>query len=78
MKTRAQDMKTRAQYMNNEVSHHEFYSQFVTEETKRFVLKDLTVEQIKEALESGDEHLNGLIIPFNNMGSGGKWWCDYW
>ena len=56
--------------------HHEFYSQFVTESTKKFVLNSLKVEDIQKALESGDEHLNGLKIPFNNMGRGGDWWWD--
>ena len=70
-------MKTRTQYMNKEISHHEFYSQFVTEQTKSFVLGELTIEQIKKAIESGDEHLNEIKIPFNNIGRGGDWWWDY-
>jgi hypothetical protein len=70
-------MKTRKEYMNNEISHHEYYSQFVTESTKSYVLSELTVEQIKNALDSGDEHFNEIKIPFNNMGSGGNWWWDY-
>jgi len=69
-------MKTRQEYMNKEVSHHEYYSQFVTEATKKFILNSLTVEQIAEALENGDEHLNRLKIPYNNMGRGGRWWWD--
>lgn len=67
---------TRKQYMNKECTHHEFYAQFVTDETNRFILNSLTVEQIKSALDSGDEHLNEIKIPYNNMGSGGKWWWD--
>lgn len=70
-------MKTRKQYMNGEVSHHEFYSQFVTESTKRYVLDSLSIEQLKNAIDSGDEHLNEIKIPFNNMGSGGNWWWDF-
>ena len=68
---------TRKQYMNKEVSHFDYYSQFVTEATKTFILNDLTVDQIKEALNSGDEHLNDIKIPFNNMGRGGSWWWDH-
>ncbi len=69
---------TRKQYMDKKVTHQEFYSQFVTEATKRFILRDLTVEQIKEALASGDEHLNEIKIPYNNMGrsTSGRWWWD--
>lgn len=63
--------------MNKEVSHQEFYAQFVTESTKRYVLNNLTIEGIKEAFNSGDEHLNEIKIPFNNMGSGGSWWWDH-
>lgn len=69
--------KTRQQYMNKEISHFEFYSQFVNEETKNYILNSLTVEQIKEALNNGDEHLNKIKIPYNNMGSGGSWWWDH-
>ena len=69
---------TRVEYMNNSSElHHAFYSQFVTESTKRFILSELTVEQIEEALNSGDKHLNEIKIPFNKMGSGGSWWWDY-
>ncbi len=67
---------TRADYMNNSTElHHDYYSQFVTESTKRFVLGSLTIEQIKEGLEK-DKHLNKIKIPYNNMGSGGRWWWD--
>ena len=61
---------------DSSAKHHDFYAQFVTDSTKRFVLGSLTVEQIKKAIESGDEHLNKIKIPFNNMGSGGNWWWD--
>jgi hypothetical protein len=68
---------TREDYMNNSSElHHAFYSQFVTESTKRFILNSLTVEQIQSAIDSGDEHLNKIKIPYNNMGSGGSWWWD--
>ena len=69
---------TRKQYMENSSElHHAYYSQFVTEATKRYILSDLTIKQIQKALDSGDEHLNDIKIPFNNMGSGGNWWWDY-
>lgn len=55
---------------------HDYYAQFVTESTKQFVLASLTIEKLKKAIESGDEHLNEIKIPFNNMGRGGNWWWD--
>ena len=68
---------TRSDYMKNSTElHHAYYSQFVTENTKNFVLRSLTVEQIKNAIENGDKHLNKIKIPYNNMGSGGRWWWD--
>jgi hypothetical protein len=68
---------TRKQYMNKEVSHHDYYLQFVTQNTEDFVLSDLSIQQIKNAIMSGDEHLNRIKIPFNNMGNGGTWWWDH-
>jgi hypothetical protein len=68
---------TKEEYMSNSSElHHSFYSQFVTESTKAFVLDSLTVEGIQNALGNGDEHLNKIKIPFNNMGRGGSWWWD--
>lgn len=69
-------MKTRKQYMNKEVSHHDYFSQFITEDTKRFILRSLTVEDIRNAIENGDEHLNEIKIPYNNRGRDGRWWWD--
>lgn len=68
---------TRAEYMENSKElHHDYFLQFATESTKSFILNSLTVEQIKKALEKGDEHLNNIKIPYNNMGSGRGWWWD--
>jgi hypothetical protein len=68
---------TRSEYMENSNElHHAYYLQFATESTKAFVLSSLTVESIKEALNNGDEHLNKIKIPYNHMGSGGRWWWD--
>lgn len=69
-------MITRKQYMDGEYSHHEYYSQFVTEQTKQFILRSLSVDDIRKAIESGDKHLNDIKIPYNNMGRGGRWWWD--
>lgn len=69
---------TRAEYMDNASElHHKYYLQFATPSTTHFVLSSLTVEQIKEALDKGDEHLNEIKIPYNNMSRGnGRWWWD--
>lgn len=68
---------TRSDYMNNSKElHHEYYLQFATKSTFDFILRSLTVDEIKEALKNGDEHLNEIKIPYNNMGSGGRWWWD--
>jgi hypothetical protein len=70
-------MKTREQYLNKEVSHHDFFAQFVTERTKAYILKSLKVEDIKRALENGDKHLNEIKIPYNNLNrANGSWWWD--
>jgi len=61
---------------NSKELFHAYYLQFATEQTKRFILNGLTVEQIKDALSNGDEHLNDIEIPYNNMGRGGRWWWD--
>ena len=67
---------TRKQYMDYEVSHQEYYAQFVTESTRRYVFSEFSAEELKQAFAE-DEHLNNLKIPFNNHGSGGNWWWDY-
>tara|TARA_R110002074_G_scaffold400039_1_gene594527 strand:- start:73 stop:396 length:324 start_codon:yes stop_codon:yes gene_type:complete len=68
---------TRKEYMNNSTGlHHDFYSQFITEGTYAFILHSLEVNDIKLALSNGDEHLNDINIPYNNMGTGGSWWWD--
>lgn len=68
---------TRSEYMENSKElHHVYYLQFVTENTKRFILNSLTIDKIKNALDNGDEHLNKIRIPYNHMGKGGGWWWD--
>ena len=68
---------TRKEYMaDSSAKHHDYYAQFVTESTKQFILRSLTVKQIAKAIESGDKHLNKIKIPYNNMGNGGSWWWD--
>jgi hypothetical protein len=68
---------TRAEYMENSKElHHAYHLQFVTQRTKDFILNSLTIDEIKEALNNGDKHLNKIKIPYNNMGRGGRWWWD--
>ena len=68
---------TRKEYMENSSElHHKYYLQFATESTKIFVLNELKIKDIKNALLNGDKHLNEIKIPYNNMGRGGRWWWD--
>lgn len=68
---------TREQYMQNYSElHHAYFLQFATESTKQFILCSLSIDKIKDALSSGDEHLNKIKIPYNNMSHGGGWWWD--
>ena len=63
--------------MNNSTElHHAFYAQFITKRTENFILNSLTINEIKVALNNGDEHLNEIKIPFNKMSRGGSWWWD--
>lgn len=64
---------TREQYMNNEVSHHKYYAQFVTPRTLEQVRNTIGLEALRA---SEDGHFNDVKLPFNNMGRGGTWWWD--
>lgn len=69
---------TREEYMKNSSElHHAYFLQFATQETKRFILSSLKIDDIKKAIDSGDVHLNKIKIPYNNMSNGGGWWWDY-
>lgn len=68
---------TRQEYMSDSSNLHDsYFLQFATDETKRYVLSSLKVENIKKALQNGDTHLNMIKIPYNNMNHGGGWWWD--
>jgi hypothetical protein len=56
-------MANRQEYMENKVTHREYYGQYVTEDIKQMVVKRFSVEELKDALEY-DEHLNN--IPLRN------------
>lgn len=63
-------MITREDYMNNSSElHHAYYSQFVTQATKDFVLREFGMEKLKA---SKDVHLNDLC-----KHSQGTWTWDY-
>jgi len=52
-------IKTRQQYLDGIVSHRDYYSQFVTDNTKKAVLHSIG----KEALfSSTDEHMNDIPL----------------
>jgi hypothetical protein len=62
MKTTANPTYTRQQYMNGECSHHEYYSQFVTESMKASVLARFPVSRLASELAK-DRYLNGIDLP---------------
>jgi hypothetical protein len=52
-------MKTRQQYINKEVTHREYYSQFVTESVKKRIKSSFRIS----ALEDGkDKHFNNIPL----------------
>ena len=66
-------MITRQDYMKNSSElHHAYYMQFVTEETKRFVLNRIGMNKL---IRSDCKHFNDIIKHSNN-GLGG-WIWDY-
>ncbi len=67
-------MITRTAYMrDSKALHQQYYFQFVTELTEKQILRSIGLEAL---LASTDHHLNDVVLPFNNMGSGGTWWWD--
>lgn len=52
-------MKTRQQYTNKEISHHDFYAQFVTPETKAWVLQRIGLAALEK---STDEYFNDIPL----------------
>jgi hypothetical protein len=52
-------MKTRKQYLDKEVTHEEYYSQFVTNTIKSLVSRNIGKSRIKA---SQDEHLNDIPL----------------
>jgi len=54
-------IKTRAQYMAKEVTHSEYYGQFVTEAIKNTVVARFGFDRLKLDLKR-DEHLNTIPL----------------
>lgn len=58
-------MKTRTQYLNGEISHFDFYAQFVDERAKNIVRASLEragyLKDIKQKLEE-DKNLNNIPL----------------
>lgn len=52
---RKKGLRHRIDYMNNDISHREYYAQFVTEATKRIVLRYIGLEKL---LENTCEHFS--------------------
>lgn len=50
---------TRQDYMNNKCSHREYYAQFVTDDTKNYVLLRIGRDRI---VNSKDEHFNDIPL----------------
>lgn len=55
-------MKTRQQRLNNECTHEEYYSQFITDGLIQAIKKYIGTQTIKNAIASGDNHLNTIPL----------------
>ena len=64
---------TRQQYMDKECTHHQYYSQFVTQATKDFVIREFGMKKLNA---SKCEHLNDLCKHTTGT-NGGRWTWDY-
>lgn len=58
---------TRKNYMNNECTQQEYYSQFVTNHMKDVILSTFSKDQLIKKYEK-DEHLNNIPL---------KWWDSF-
>ena len=65
-------MKSRQQYLNNEISFHDYYVQFATEEMRQKVINKIGIERIKKAIKT-DEHLNNIPVKEWDLLSGHYW-----
>ena len=56
---KGKNMFTRAQYMNNEITHRQYYGQFVTPSIKKSIIERIGFERI---VNSEDEHFNDIPL----------------
>lgn len=69
-KSKLDTLLSRSDYMSDSSNlHQRYYAQFVTEQTKAFVLSAIGIEKLTK---STDKHLNDVV----RMGSGGGWVWD--
>lgn len=54
-------MKTRKDYSDKKITHHEYYSQFATEYIIQTVRASFGINKLKEAYEE-DKHLNSIKL----------------
>lgn len=54
-------MKTRKQYLNNEITHEEYFSQFVDNNVKNTVIMFIGLERIKQ---SKDKNFNDIPLAY--------------
>jgi len=52
-------MKTRQQYLNGDITHRDYYAQFITPEMVEQVKNNIGIDRIKA---SNDEHLNDIPL----------------
>ena len=52
---------TKEDYLNKNCTHRKYYAQFVTEDTKDRVKRNIGVDTLKEAYEE-DEHFNSIPL----------------
>lgn len=55
----SQTMKTHVQYLAGEISHHAYYSQFVTDSVKSVLLNRIPLEKLNA---SRDPHFNDIPL----------------
>ena len=54
-------MYTRAQYMSGEITHRQYYGQYVNNRIRAIVIQQFGVSKLAESLQS-DEHLNNIPL----------------
>ena len=55
-------MKTRGDYLAHRCTHREYYAQFVTDFTKKIILRVFGIERLKKAYLSDPVNLNSIPL----------------